>query len=116
MGAAFEAKRCEAEYETMLVRANEIAEREKNEIEMARKKRIEHRDGLMSQIIEKENLRVQNREHKIIEGNQLKHEFAMELGKLEDARKKIVTEFEQRGVDPQYLSEMQRADMRKFQL
>jgi len=113
---ALEAHRNQVEYNLILDEANRITRREELQLKVAAEGRIKHRNEVLKQIETKAAINAQADKIKQKEGNDLKQEFATELAKLEKAREQIVEEFTKQGCEPTYLSEMKKADMRKFQL
>merc|ERR1719198_2051665 len=113
---ALEAHRNQKEYNLILEEAERITRREELQLQEAAKARVEHRNQILKQIADKAAINAQANKIKQKEGNDLKQEFATELAKLEKAREQIVEEFTRQGCHTAYLSEMKKADMRKFQL
>jgi hypothetical protein len=113
---ALECHRNQTEYNLILGESERITRREELQLREAAKGRVHHKNEILKQISHKEQTRSQAGKIKQKEGNDLKQEFATELAKLEKAREQIVEEFTNQGCHTAYLSEMKKADMRKFQL
>ena len=113
---AAEVTRQQEEYHNAKVAAREMQMREDAEVVEAHRKRYEHRDLLLQQIADKHANDGWEDEAKRKEGLALRQEFATELAVLEKTRAEIIGEFRKQGVDERFMSEMVRADMRKFQM
>merc|ERR1719238_1872003 len=113
---AAEVTRQQEEYHNAKVAAREMQMREDAEVAEAHRKRYEHRDLLLQQIADKHANDGWEDEAKRKEGLALRQEFATELAVLEKTRAEIIGEFRKQGVDERFMSEMVRADMRKFQM
>ena len=96
--------------------ATAMQEREDAEQRVWMEKRAAHRASLDQQVFDKHANDGDEAEQKRLDGLHLRQDFANELAVLEKTRKEIIAEFRKQGVDERFMSEMVRADMRKFQM
>lgn len=116
VAAMIERKEQEEEYLKNLSRAED---QRQVTIAYDRKKaqeRLDNKEIILAQINEKQRKRVKQRAYVSAEGKKINGEFMSELDGLEKIRNQKIQTLKDQGVDEVYLTEMQRADMRKLQM
>ena len=113
---ADEVSRQKYEYVEAQKAAAEMQGREDAEQRLCEAKRAAHRKALDQQLLDKHANDGDEAEGKRLDGVHLRQDFANELAVLEKTRKEIIADFRKQGVDERFMSEMVRADMRKFQM
>lgn len=109
-----EARTKQEEYENCIRNANDMAQRERYEAELAQKKNAELRVMLQAQIEENARLRSGKEKEKYDEGRRIKDMMERERARLEAIRTKMVEDMRAKGVKEKYFSEMLSLDIEKF--
>lgn len=104
------------EYESAVMYAYQMAEREERERQEKDRKNEDFRKDLRSQIQKLEDGRMMHRNDKEEEGRMIKKEMAAERIKLFAIRDKMVNDMKKKGIDDRYLSEMMGIDIAKLQM
>ena len=102
------------EYEGAMRQAREMARREEQEAEIARRKNAQFRLAIQEQILQKERDRKENQFKKFQEGRLRRDMLKEDLEKMETIRGRMVQELEEQGVRPEYFAEMRGMDLERF--
>lgn len=105
---AVQAQRERNEFERVLRAQKELVEKERREELEARKKRLSHADEVRTQIREKEQLRIAERNAFFEEGVKLDEEARFRRAKLEEVKKKKLEMLRSAGIPEKYLSQVER--------
>lgn len=100
---AVQAQRERAEFERVLRAQKELVEKEKREEEEARKKKLTHADEVRRQIRDKEQVRILERNSFFEEGVKLDEEARERRHKLEEVKKKKLSELRDAGIPEKYI-------------
>ncbi|XP_060572410.1 cilia- and flagella-associated protein 45-like isoform X2 [Ruditapes philippinarum] len=105
---AVQAQRERNEFERVLRAQKELVEKERREDIEARKKRLVHADDVRTQIREKEQVRISERNAFFEEGVKLDEEARQRRAKLEEVKKKKLEMLRHAGIPEKYLSQVER--------
>lgn len=109
-------KEQEREYLANIARAEEQRQKSEEYDRQKEEERLANKEIVLGQIRAKEALRTKQRATIMAEGKAINDEFNNELASLETIRTQKIQKLRDQGVDEVYLTEMQRADMRKLQM
>jgi len=116
VAAMLERKAQEQEYFKNLATADEQRQKSIAYDQKKERERLANKEIVLAQIKDKETKRAAARGSKAMEGKAINDEFNNELSGLEKIRTAKIAKLRAQGVDEVYLTEMQRADMKKLQL
>ncbi|XP_012936580.1 cilia- and flagella-associated protein 45 [Aplysia californica] len=105
---AVQAQRERAEFERVLRAQKELVEKQKREEEISRKQKLSHADDVRSQIRQKEQDRVAERNAFFEEGVKLDEEARVRRSKLEAVKRKKLSELREAGIPDKYLAQVER--------
>ncbi|KAL8592950.1 hypothetical protein ACOMHN_050777 [Nucella lapillus] len=105
---AVQAQRERQEFERVLRAQKELVEREKMEEEEVHKKRLTHADDVRAQIRKKEQERISDRNAFFEEGVKLDEEARARRSRLDDVKRKKLSELRDAGIPDKYLAGVER--------
>lgn len=105
---AVQAQRERQEFERVLRAQKELVEREKREELEVRKKRLTHADDVRAQIRRKEQERIAERNAFFEEGAKLDEEARARRARLDEVKRKKLTELRDAGIPDKYLAGVER--------
>lgn len=102
------------EYNDTMKQASEMAERERSELERAKKNNTDFRKMLQKQIEEKDQNRRRREQEKYAEGKLVKEKMYIENTKLTSIREKMMVDMKSKGINEKYFGEMKSLDIKKI--
>lgn len=105
---AVQAQRDRSEFERVLRAQKELVEKDKREEEEQMRRRRLYADDVRTQIREKEQIRISERNAFFEEGHKLNEEAKMRRSKLDEVKQKKLNELREIGIHEKYLAQVER--------